>query len=58
MDDWLSKVLTDITNRYTISNEKVKILLDRLLKLFTEKDMKVKQLKKGNEKNDRIRTTN
>ena len=58
MDDWLSKVLTDITNRYTIGNEKVKILLDRLLKLFTEKDIKVKQLKKGDTTNDRFNTTN
>ena len=54
MDNWLSKVLTDITNGHTINKDKVKILLDKLLEVF-QKNMQ-KQIK-GNEKIDRHNTT-
>ena len=38
MDNWLSKVLTDISDKHTVSNEKARLLLKKILAIvFGEK---------------------
>ena len=51
MDNWLSRVLTDISEKHTISNEKARLLFEKILAVIFGDNITKKNAKLLNEGN-------
>ena len=52
MDNWLSKVLTDISIRHKISNEKARLLFEKILAIIFQKEASQNSTKLLSEENE------